>query len=224
MVGNDVVDLCDPDVDPTTLHPGFDGRVFCRDELESLEVSLDRVCQRWRLWAAKEAAYKLVRRLWPRAVFSPSRFVVALAADAGGERDMAAGSVRHSGDHCRVSVVRSQGAIHAIATPDVPECGQIAHGLRRLEPHELDPGDPEAPGRAARRLCCETLARRLGAAAEQLEVRCRARIPELWLRGARLDLDLSLSHHGSLVAFACVFAPGVGATESGFLRQLPGLG
>ena len=68
MVGNDVVDLRDPDVDPSTLHPGFDGRVFCRDELESLEASPDPVCQRWRLWAATEAAYTLVRTLWPRAV------------------------------------------------------------------------------------------------------------------------------------------------------------
>jgi hypothetical protein len=224
MVGNDVVDLLDPDVDPSTLHLGFDGRVFCRDELESLEASLNQVCERWRLWAAKEAAYKLVRKLWPRAVFSPSRFVVALAADAGGDRDTATGSVCHSGDRCHVSVVRSRGAIHAIATPDVPGGSQIVHGVRRLEPHELDPRDPEALGRAARRLCCETLAPRLGAAVEHLEVLRRGRIPELWLRGVRLGLDLSLSHHGSLVAFACALAPGAGAAPSRLLQRVPGLG
>jgi hypothetical protein len=221
MVGNDVVDLCDPDVDPNTLHPRFDGRVFCRDELESLKASPNQVCQRWRLWAAKEAAYKLVRKFWPRAVFSPSRFVVALAADAGGDRDMATGSVCHSGDRCRVSVVRSRGAVHAIATPDVPGRSQIAHGLRRLEPHELDPRDPEAPGRTARQLCCDSLRLRLGAAG--LVVRNRGRIPELWLRGARLALDLSLSHHGSLVAFACALAPGVCAAKARLPQRFPGL-
>ena len=28
MIGNDVVDLADPDADPGRLHPRFDGRVF----------------------------------------------------------------------------------------------------------------------------------------------------------------------------------------------------
>ena len=207
MLGNDVVDLRDPDTDPSTLHPRFDARVFCRSELESLKASLDPVCQRWRLWAAKEAAYKLVRKLRPSAVFSPSRFVVALAGDAGGECDIATGSVLHEGVRYPVRVERREGAIHAITRPAIATASRVVHGLRRLEPHELEAREPEAAGTAARRLCCERLSSALPARVADLEVRRRGRIPELWLLGARAAADLSLSHHGLLVAFACVLAP-----------------
>ena len=209
MVGNDVVDLRDPDTDPSTLHPGFDTRVFCRSELESLELSRNPVCQRWSLWAAKEAAYKLVRKLRPQVVFSPSRFVVELASDAGGESEITTGSVTHEGVPYPVRVERREGAIHAITRPLVASASRVVHGLRRLEPHELEARDPEAAGTAARWLCRTSLAWPLLARVADLEVRRRGRIPELWLRGARAAADLSLSHHGSLVAFACALAPAV---------------
>lgn len=207
MVGNDVVDLRDPDTEPSTLGPGFDKRVFSGSELEGLRQSRDPVCQRWRLWAAKEAAYKLVRKLRPRVVFSPSRFFVELPADAGGECDTAAGSVLHEGVRYPVRVTRREGAIHAISAPRLTGARGLVHGCRRLEPHELDERDPEAATRAVRRLCLESLALPLRVRASDLEVRRRGRIPELWLRGARAAADLSLSHHGSLVAFACSLAP-----------------
>ena len=65
MVGNDIVDLGDPDADPSTLHPGFDARVFTARERRSIESAGDPARQRWRLWAAKEACYKLARQLRP---------------------------------------------------------------------------------------------------------------------------------------------------------------
>ncbi len=84
MIGNDVVDLRDRDARPETLHPRFDARVFSPAERLALERSEDPDRQRWRLWSAKEAAYKLARKLDPSSTFSPSRFEVELDRDSRG--------------------------------------------------------------------------------------------------------------------------------------------
>ncbi len=84
MVGNDVVDLRDSDARPDTLHPRFDARVFTPAERLALERSEDATRQRWRLWSAKEAAYKVARKLDASSTFSPSRFEVELDCDARG--------------------------------------------------------------------------------------------------------------------------------------------
>ena len=201
MVGNDVVDLRDRDARPETLHPRFDARVFSADEQLALERSEDPVRERWRLWSAKEAAYKLARKLDASSTFSPARFRVELDRDA-------CGSVCYRGRRFALRVLEQDGGLHALATledaPDVErvERVELVHALQRLSPatSKLRPGELS---RAARRLACEQLAPRLGVAAADLGVRKLERIPELWLGDERLQVDLSLSHHGQLVAFAC---------------------
>ena len=41
MIGNDVVDLSDPESAPAALHPRFDARAFCEAERERLAASRD---------------------------------------------------------------------------------------------------------------------------------------------------------------------------------------
>ena len=84
MVGNDVVDLRDPEVQPGACHARFDARVFAAAELEAVRVSPVPQWLRWMLWAAKEAAYKVAKKDDARTVFSPSRFVVSLEDATGG--------------------------------------------------------------------------------------------------------------------------------------------
>ena len=63
LVGNDVVDLHDPQSQPEALHPRFDARVFSLGEREALGASSSPHSLRWSLWAAKESAYKLAKKL-----------------------------------------------------------------------------------------------------------------------------------------------------------------
>ncbi|MFB3117247.1 MAG: 4'-phosphopantetheinyl transferase superfamily protein, partial [Myxococcota bacterium] len=73
LVGNDVVDLHDPETLQEALHPRFDARVFTSVELEALSVSAPASASRhelrWTLWAAKESAYKLAKKLDPSVRF-----------------------------------------------------------------------------------------------------------------------------------------------------------
>jgi phosphopantetheinyl transferase (holo-ACP synthase) len=186
MVGNDVVDLADREVRPEATHPRFDARVFARRERQALGASGAPNRLRWMLWAAKEAAYKLARKRNPRVVFSPSRFVVGLDARLTGE-------VIHEDERFAIRVCSSGDALHAIAMDGAEE--SLVTGLEPA-PDALD------AGAAVRALAVRTLAARLRAPARTIRIERRGRIPTLEVPGLA-PIDLSLSHHGRFVAFAC---------------------
>ena len=193
MVGNDVVDLADAEVQNSPVHPRFDLRVFSALERQALQgrvalqgrASPDRL--RWILWAAKEAAYKLRKQSDPSTLFSPSRFEVSLD-------DTLRGAVEHEGERLRVEVTVVGDLVHAVATLS-ESASEIVTGVEASE-------RPNA-SRAVRTLIVRNLAQRLGLPESALRVLRSGRIPRLEVVGRNCSLDLSLSHHGRYVAFAC---------------------
>ncbi len=190
MVGNDVVDLRDLEARARGLHPRFDARVFARSEGEALRASEDPQRLRWRLWAAKEAAYKLLKKCDPKLAFSPARFVVALDGSLRGE-------VVHAKRTLCVSLRTEADALHAVATND-------AHCAARVVSAVGIASEPLDPSTAVRALAVRTLAERLGLPSAAFRLGRRSRIPTLEVAGLAAPLDLSLSHHGRFVAFASV--------------------
>ena len=200
MVGNDIVDLRDPESRSESLHPRFDTRVFSARERARIAASAEPERLRWKRWAAKEAVYKLVRKLVATTVFSPQRFEVEITEGSGA-------IVVHDSRCFAVDYTESDGALHAVATSEPAQSRRVLAGWRRLDAGEIASGDPDAPSRAVRSLLCERIAESLGVAPSELEVRRRGRIPFLWLRGELAPVDLSLSHHGNWLGFACEIEP-----------------
>jgi len=203
MIGNDVVDLGDPEAQPEAIHPRFDERVFAPRESEVLSASGAPHRLRWILWAAKEAAYKVVRKLDAHAVFSPRRFVVELDSRLEGR-------VRHAareGDPQRVLPVHVEEdrlRVHAVAA-SAPLWGRsLRQGVAWL------PGDLADARTAARAVALLRVAECLGAAPESLRIEQEGRVPVVWCKGERAPVDLSLSHHGRFVAFALELLPPAG--------------
>ena len=96
MIGNDVVDLRDPDADFASFSPRFDVRVFSASERRRIQASADPEACRWRLWAAKEAVFKAARKADPGAVFSPRRFEVRSPGSDFREAEVRVESARSS--------------------------------------------------------------------------------------------------------------------------------
>jgi hypothetical protein len=189
MVGNDVVDLSDRAVVLGPRHPRFDARVFAPSEHRALRESAEPNPLRWAFWAAKEAAYKVAKKLDAAAVWSPLRFVVCF------ERGLE-GAVEHAGRRIPVQVERDAERVHALATDHVESLARLHSCVAKLE-------SPGADASAAvRALAKAQLAPLLGASADQLEIAQRDRIPVLRIAGKDAPFDLSLSHHGRFVAFA----------------------
>jgi phosphopantetheinyl transferase (holo-ACP synthase) len=183
MLGNDVVDLADPEAREVALHPRFDARVFAAGERILLERAAERGTLRWALWAAKEAAYKAARQLDPALRFHPRAFVVE------GSR------VLHAERCFRVRVERTGDALHAVAEAAGRAAGAALARACRV-PSEA------SPGAAARALARRAAAAWLGAPLDELEIVSCERVPRLLLRGAPCGLALSLSHHGRFAACA----------------------
>ena len=199
MVGNDVVDLSDRSVVLGPRHPRFDARVFAPSEHRALRESAEPNPLRWAFWAAKEAAYKVAKKLDAAAVWSPLRFVVCF------ERGLE-GAVDYEGRSIPVQVERDAERVHALATDRVESFARLRASVATFE------GPPAGASAAVRALAREHLAPLLGVAPEQLEIARRERIPVLRIAGSDAPFDLSLSHHGRFVAFAaeplCEWSPG----------------
>ncbi len=75
-LGNDIVDLKDRDALGVWQNQAFLKRVFTSNELDFLKNDPAPEKRVWQFWAAKEAAYKALKQLAPKTIFSPRRFEV----------------------------------------------------------------------------------------------------------------------------------------------------
>jgi hypothetical protein len=190
MVGNDVVDLSDPESSHNARHARFDRRVFTPEEFEALSSDPTDTQRRWILWSAKEAAYKAARRESAEAIFSPARFVVFL------DRSLC-GSVRVGDRRWPVRIQIAGNCVHAVVSENESFTG-ILSGSRQLTSAEL-----RDPSQGVRRFAIASIAAGLGVATSDLRIEKTNRIPQLIVAGEAAPVALSLSHHGSYAGFAC---------------------
>lgn len=188
VVGNDVVDLDDPEAAGASRRERFVRRILCDEELRMMEGSADPDAFLWTAFAAKEAAYKAVVQLRGRAPSAPRAYEVA--------PDLR--SVRLPGMilHLLVEAGRER-YVHAIAwSGDRPAFGCGTAGID--------------PGRSARELLVASAAATFGCAPSRLRV-VRSPLPGSWdgFGPPRLELDgspvpaaVSLSHHGRYASWA----------------------
>ncbi len=99
-----------------------------------------------------------------------------------------------------VRVRVEDGAVHAVATTT---SNRLITGLHRLELLVPSGQEAKALSEAVRSLAATRLAIALRVDAGAIEIRKQDRLPELFVGGVRAPADLSLSHHGEVVGFAC---------------------
>jgi phosphopantetheine--protein transferase-like protein len=188
LVGNDVIDLDEPAAADAHTRARFLARVFGPAERAQLEAASEPRALLWSLFAAKEAAYKVVVKLQagPPPAFAHRRFEVA--------PDL--GSVRHQDTVLELRVTRGAGWVHAVAWTG-GQLPVVAVAQRR--------GELDDAGLAARALLRAELGGQPG-----LEIVRPSRRgswdgrgpPRVTLDGRPLALDVSLSHDGRYVACA----------------------
>jgi phosphopantetheinyl transferase (holo-ACP synthase) len=205
MVGNDVVDLLDPGLDAQLVRDRFDARICRAAECETIRSATDPARERWCHWAAKEASYKLLRKHAPETIFSPIRFEVdlapaAVASPRDGLESERSGRVLHGAHRIELVLSCRNGAVHAVATFSNEKLGEPLVGLVRLDDEAAI--TPARHSLAVRELAIATIAAQLALPPGRFSIVKRGRIPEIHLDGAPIGADLSLSHHGHVVAFA----------------------
>jgi phosphopantetheinyl transferase (holo-ACP synthase) len=197
LVGNDVVDLRDPENQPDAIHPRFDQRAFTPVERTRLTVDATAHATRWCLWAAKESAFKLARKIDGRVRFLPRQFSVQIT---GRTRAV----VQHALGRFDVAFSGTDDWVHAVATRAEDASARVRPSVlvERTSHGILAARDASSRVRA---MATTALESSLSIAAGEVEILGVGRAPVALWRESRLPVDVSLSHHGRLIA--CAWSP-----------------
>ena len=208
------MDLRDPENQPDVLHPRFDLRVFSAFERARLAADASAHATRWKMWAAKESAFKVARKLDERARFLPLRFRVRLL-------DGTRAVVRHAADRFDVRFEETEDWVHAVATrwgesvEALPSFAVEALPSLSVEALPSFAAEPLRRGCAAaaqasgrvRELARGAIGRVMSIAPSEIEISRIGRIPVALRDRIPLDIDFSLSHHGRFLACAWSRSP-----------------
>ena len=210
LVGNDVVDLLDPENQPEAIHPRFDERVFTPVERARLTNQATAHRTRWRMWAAKESAFKVARKLDPGVRFLPRLFSVQL-------RGNARAVVRYAVGRFDVSFSGADDWVHAIATlsdgpgkwrpswvgsswrPSRVASWRPSGIVERVQRGKSVASYASARVRATARSAIGSV---LSISPSEIEITTVGKVPVALWNKSPLPVDLSLSHHGRFLACA----------------------
>ncbi|WKZ56996.1 MAG: 4'-phosphopantetheinyl transferase superfamily protein [Bdellovibrionota bacterium] len=177
-LGNDIVDL--KAIEPP-LHPGYKERVCTRRE--GVVVGKDPAML-WLHWAAKEAAYKALKRIDPRVQFIPRDL----------EFDALLNVVRWRDIEFPCRVERDAECIVVTCAPfhcHLCSWWQECHPESEAQASEL-----------VRRLLRDKLITLYGIPSAEIEIESVAGVPWIRLGRSRSRIPVSFSHHGRFVACA----------------------
>ena len=229
-VGNDIVDLKEPDNCGKSGDNRFLGRVFTPEERDRIVGAACPDKLLWAFWAAKEAAYKAVSRDDPSICSTPRRYHVALddrimdqpfsdveevtggialggqgagkAIDvAAGSEDRLAGRVITPKGVAALRIMVTDEYVHALAAAGDGDLATLDYRVHRMDVEK------EAGGASVfvRRQLLQEIALRLKCSIEDLKIRNEPLdrgAPSVFLRGRPLAAEISLSHDGRFTAFA----------------------
>lgn len=210
VLGNDIVDLMDPDSDPTTLHPRFLDRAFGAEEREWMDAeNTGGRSKLWIRWAAREAAFKALRQWDPDAPCSWQEFVVDMLRD-----DRL--TVRHPRGSFSGLVVQVPGAaVQVVCTASGDRQEPAGSGLMLLEEalgrvhvfcaeveqEALRGRQAPSESELLRGWAKDRIAKTIGLSKPAVILETPRGVPYLAVNGIRRG-TLSLSHHGRFLAAA----------------------
>jgi hypothetical protein len=238
LIGNDLVDLRAREAAGKSGDARFVARVFSAREAELIARSAKPDYALWMLWAAKEAAYKVAKKLRPDAIFAHSRYEVMPdgaarpLGDDGGSllesgRVLLRGLPGFDGASFPVEWRLSPSFTHCVAMDAEGDFRSLRVAISARSDLDRDPAHYEPTereraslaGRSAESFAVRRLARSLAAEAGLGDVEIvRERSgsafgpPRLYPRGGTTPLagwDITLSHDGDLVAVAMASGSGL---------------
>lgn len=201
-VGNDVIDLAASGNPGKNADDRFRNRVFTDDEQTLISGAARPDTLLWTLWAAKEAAFKAVRRNHPGIHSIPRQYRVILDTDhTSGTETSLAGKVVTPIGNLALRIELTAEWVHALAAGSEQDISRLRQRVEPMEGTE-DSTDPSA---FVRKFLLLELADILDCAVGNVSIITDddgSGIPRVLLHGRFLAAEFSLSHDGRFAAFA----------------------
>lgn len=211
LIGNDIVDLKNPDIEYKHQDKRFLNRILSSSELEVFEKAEDKKLCLWKIWSGKEAAYKVIKKLYPKTVFSHSKFVVHFDSNY-----KSSGSLTYEGKHISLIWNSSDNWIHSVAIEkenekhleileyDIKPLSQVSISTKGFSFKELE-STYSSESAGVRNLTKSIMEKHMIEDAKIIRFPLNKKFspPELYLSEIPLkNWDLSMSHDGKYVSCA----------------------
>lgn len=211
-VGNDIVDLDRPGTRNRSKDERFVNRVLTRSEKKSLLSAGDPDTLLWSFWAAKETAYKTMSKKFPKISSAPRRYRVQLPpiTRAFGTKIEHA-VVKTPEDDVEVKFIVHNTHVHCIGAVKA-DLKDIFYGRKSMGLTAGFEPSPEQESLFVRKLAQRRLADVIGVTPGDIRIvrswgKKEIGPPQVYIKGEKASVDISLSHHGRLAAFAFLLNP-----------------
>jgi len=206
-IGNDIVDLCHPDAIARWDDIRFADRVFTPAEQEQVRSSAFPDICLWIFWAAKESAYKAISKSFPEVSSSPRKYEASFGVIEF--PSVVQGRVTTPEKPVQVQVVIEKDFVHGLGiTGLTQDFYDIETGIYQIgADHEIDCILPEQESFLVRELAGKRIAAHANVPVSEVQIR-REPIrnqpgpPEVYIKGEKSMISISLSHDGRFVAYA----------------------
>ena len=213
FVGNDIVDLKTSDAINYPKNLRFVKRVLCEQEQQKFFTHSNSSILFWMFWAAKEAVYKIIKKINPKTTFSHRSFQVTLNEY---NSETALGYVTYRDTRYFVSFTISKEWVHCVAISG-NNFGKIVYQVKANHKILCDPASfsqsetdsMHSPESFLVRCLVKNIFKDQNG--NDCEIRREPLLkkfgpPELWLDGKKKwDIDLSMSHDGNYCAGLILF-------------------
>ena len=185
MIGNDIVDIAEAKKNSNWQRPRFLDKLFTTEEQQYISNAKSPFLMVWQLWSMKEAAYKLYIQGNPSRFYNPKQFECSINALNG--------TVRYKDFKCYVNTKIKEQCILSEA---------------RLHPSEMTSGDvveisnPKTQSKTIKEALLKVISEQYNILHSDLKiVKSEFGIPSVLRDSKKLDVGISISHHGNYGAF-----------------------
>jgi phosphopantetheinyl transferase (holo-ACP synthase) len=187
MIGNDIVDLAEARQKSNWKRPRFLEKLFTFNEQQLIQNSKHQFLMVWRLWSMKESAYKLFTQLHPSRFYNPKQFEC--------EINDSEGKVSYKDFRCYIKTNMTSQYILSEASLVVMD--MISESVK------IDKSSPKQQSHTTKNILLSKISEDYQILKKELRVvKSEFGIPSVYQNSKKLNMSISISHHGNYGAYA----------------------
>ena len=192
MIGIDIIDIAEAKRASNWERPRFLEKLFTLNEQELILASKNPFIMVWRMWSMKEAAYKLYTQLNPNRFYNPKQFQC--------EINDTKLKVRYKDFQC---FINTKITLHYILSEaSLLETKMTSKYLK------LSSSNYNHQSKTTKEALINSISGKLNILKSKLKIsKSEYGIPSIYYNAKKLNIGVSLSHHGNYGAYSFVQLP-----------------